>query len=204
MELLIRKIAFTLIVSAFSLAGLAQVNVSDVFKNSYAREAEGNYAAAIKELAVLNGFEYYKNMRLGWLYYLSKNYESSKGYYQQATKIAPSSVEAWLGLCLPLEAKKETGELEAVYKKILSIDPMNSKINYALATIYYYKKEFALAEKYYDIVVKLYPFDYYSNLMAGWTKYFLGKKNDAKRLFNTVLIISPSDKSAKEGLGLIK
>jgi hypothetical protein len=40
--------------------------------------------------------------------------------------------------------------------------------------------------------------------MAGWTKYFLNKKNEAKILFNTVLIISPTDKSAQDGLDLIK
>ncbi|MDD2245680.1 MAG: hypothetical protein PHC39_01200 [Proteiniphilum sp.] len=48
------------------------------------------------------------------------------------------------------------------------------------------------------------PFDYYSTLMTAWTKYFLGKKSDAKRLFNTVLIISPADQSAKDGLELLK
>ncbi len=80
---------------------------------------------------------------------------------------------------------------------------MNSKINYALGNIYYYQKKFVLAEKYFDLVISLYPFDYYSNLMSGWTKYFLNKKNEAKILFNTVLIISPTDKSAREGLALI-
>jgi len=51
-------------------------------------------------------------------------------------------------------------------------------------------------------VQHMYPFDYYSTLMSGWTKYFLGKKNEAKRLFNNVLIISPADQSAKDGLNL--
>ncbi|NLK15026.1 MAG: hypothetical protein GX311_01360 [Bacteroidales bacterium] len=60
------------------------------------------------------------------------------------------------------------------------------------------------AETIFDLVISLYPFDYYSNLMAGWTKYFLDKKSEAKILFNTVLIISPIDSSAKEGLNLIK
>jgi hypothetical protein len=40
--------------------------------------------------------------------------------------------------------------------------------------------------------------------MSAWTKYFLNKKNDAQRLFNIVLIISPTDQSAKEGLNLLK
>ena len=135
---------------------------------------------------------------------MSKNFDISIYYYQQAVKLRPKAVEALLGLCNPLEALSKIDQLEATYKKILAIDPMNSKINYALGNIYYYQKNFILAEKHFDLVIDLYPFDYYSNLMAGWTKYFLDKKNEAKILFNTVLIISPSNKSAKEGLALIK
>lgn len=60
------------------------------------------------------------------------------------------------------------------YKKILDIDPMNSKVNYALGNIYYYRKNFALAEKYYDLVVAMYPFDYYSNLwQAGQSTFWV-------------------------------
>jgi len=40
--------------------------------------------------------------------------------------------------------------------------------------------------------------------MSGWNYYFLGKYSEAKELFNRVLLYSPSDTSAKEGLGLIK
>jgi hypothetical protein len=40
--------------------------------------------------------------------------------------------------------------------------------------------------------------------MSAWTNYFLGNKNEAKALFNKVLLYSPNDKSALEGLGLIK
>lgn len=182
----------------------AQVNPSKVFEYSYAKEASGDYKGAIDELIELNGFDYHKSLRLGWLYFLDKNYDASIRHYQQAVNLRPKAVEALLGLCNPLDAKGNTDQLEVTYKKILDIDPMNSKVNYALGNIYYYRKNFALAEKYYDLVVAMYPFDYYSNLMAGWTKYFLGKSNEAKTLFNTVLIISPTDKSAQEGLALIK
>ncbi|HBF95152.1 MAG TPA: hypothetical protein DDW66_02495, partial [Porphyromonadaceae bacterium] len=133
-----------------------------------------------------------------------KDYESSKKFYNQAIGLAPQAVEALLGICYPLEAQKKTDELETVYKKILSLDKANSKVNYALGNIYYYRKDFIQAEKYFDLVQTMYPFDYYSTLMSAWTKYFLNKKNDAQRLFNIVLIISPTDQSAKEGLNLLK
>ncbi len=117
------------------------------FENSYAKEAAGDYQGAINDLVGLNGFDYHKSLRLGWLYYLSKNFDISIYYYQQAVKLRPKAVEALLGLCNPLEALSKIDQLEATYKKILAIDPMNSKINYALGNIYYYQKKFHFGRK---------------------------------------------------------
>lgn len=203
MESLKKTIAIVMLLVVCGVSASAQVSPSKIFENNYAKEASGDYQGAINDLVGLNGFDYHKSLRLGWLNYLNKNFDASIYYYQQAVKLRPKAVEALLGLCNPLEALGKTDQLEATYKKILAIDPMNSKINYALGNIYYYQKKFVLAEKHFDLVISLYPFDHYSNLMAGWTKYFLNKKNEAKILFNTVLIISPTDRSAREGLALI-
>ena len=204
MGLINKKQGLIALLLTLALTVSAQVNPSQIFANSYKFESSGDYQKAISELNVLNGYDYHKALRLGWLYYLAKDYENSKKFYNQAISLAPKSTEALLGLCYPLEAQKKTDELETVYKKILSLDKGNSKVNYALGNIYYYRQDFVQAEKYFDIVQTMYPFDYYSTLMSAWTKYFLGKKTDAKRLFNTVLIISPTDQSAKDGLGLLK
>jgi tetratricopeptide (TPR) repeat protein len=87
---------------------------------------------------------------------------------------------------------------------ILSIDPYNSSVNYKLGLIYYYKPDYATAYKYFEKVVNMYPFDYYSSLMFAWTSYQLGKTREAEVLFNKVLLISPDDKSAFEGLSILK
>lgn len=204
MELLNKKQGLIILLFAIAVSVSAQVNPSQIFANSYQYESSGDYQKAISELNILNGYDYHKALRLGWLYYLAKDYESSKKFYNQAISLAPQAVEALLGICYPLDAQKKTDELEAVYKKILALDKGNSKVNYALGNIYYYRKDFIQAEKYFDMVQTMYPFDYYSTLMSAWTKYFLGKKTDAQRLFNTVLIISPTDQSAKDGLNLLK
>jgi len=52
--------------------------------------------------------------------------------------------------------------------------------------------------------VNLYPLDYDSVIMLAWTKLKLGKSNEAKVLFNHALTLRPNDKSAMEGLKLIK
>ena len=38
-------------------------------------------------------------------------------------------------------------------------------------------------------------------LMSGWNNYFLGKTEEAKTLFQRVLMNNPKDKSALDGLG---
>jgi hypothetical protein len=40
-------------------------------------------------------------------------------------------------------------------------------------------------------------------LMTGWTRYFLGQKDEAKVLFDRVLRYTPQDASALEGLQLL-
>jgi hypothetical protein len=40
--------------------------------------------------------------------------------------------------------------------------------------------------------------------MFAWTNYKLGKYKEAKILFQKLLLLSPDDSSAKEGLSLIK
>jgi hypothetical protein len=40
--------------------------------------------------------------------------------------------------------------------------------------------------------------------MSAWTNYYLGNKNEASILFNKTLMYNPNDKSALEGLSLIK
>ena len=49
---------------------------------------------------------------------------------------------------------------------------MNSKVNYALGNIFYYRKDFTQAEIYFDKVQQMYPFDYYSTLMCGRDQIF--------------------------------
>ena len=112
--------------------------------------------------------------------------------------------EALLGIVNPLAVQKKWNDVEQVYVSILKIDPKNSQTNFRLGQIYYNRKEYAKADKYFSTSLNLYPFDYDSMLMSGWNCYFLGKYSEAKELFNRVLLNSPLDTSAKEGLGLIK
>lgn len=102
-------------------------------------------------------------------------------------------------------AKQEDwGNVEKTYLNILKIDPKNSKANYNLGLIYFYRKDYKGAKKYFDVDLNLSPFGYNNLLMSAWINYYLGNKNEASVLFNKVLLYNPNDKSALEGLSLIK
>lgn len=175
------------------------------FKASYEYEGTRNYEAAINTLtSVYSETSYELNLRLGWLYYLSGKHKESVIYYQKAIGLMPAATEPLWGIINPHAKMEDWHAIEKAYVSILKIDNKNSKASYNLGLIYYYRKDYVNAKKYFDIGLNLSPFGYNSLLMSAWTNYYLGNKNEASVLFNKVLLYSPNDKSAQEGLSLIK
>ncbi len=169
-------------------------------------ESGKKYNEAIEALKSINAINNYQiQIRLGWLTYSAKRYNEPVIAYKKAAELIPASVEALFGAVNSLVApKKKWEEVEQTYLAILKNDAKNSSINFRLGQIYYNRKEYSKAEKYFSTALNLYPFDYDSMLMSGWNYYFLGKYSEAKELFNRVLLYSPKDSSALEGLALIK
>jgi len=179
-------------------------DLQKAFKESYQYEAKEQYSSAIDVLkSVYEASSYEINVRLGWLNYLAKRYNESIMYYQIATDILPYSIEAKFGIVNPLAAQEKWDKVAEQYVVILNIDSQNTLANYRLGLYYYYKANYTNAYKHFEKVVNLYPFDYSSVLMYAWANFQLGKTREAELLFNKVLIISPDDTSALEGLGLL-
>jgi len=175
------------------------------FERSYALEKEKRYTEAMNALQALNQTqEYPVNLRLGWLAHHAGQYAQSVAYYKEAQKLQPKATEPLWGLLLPLNAQENWIEAEKVYLSILALDPKNSSANYHLGLIYYYREDYAQAKKFLDVSLELSPFDYYSMLMSAWTRLFLGQTDEAARLFDRVLLNTPGDQSAQEGLARIR
>jgi len=179
--------------------------VGDAFTQSYYFEKVSNYPAAIAALKkVYNESSYEINLRLGWLTYSAASYQESINYYQKCIDLMPVAIEARLGIVYPAGAFGNMAQVIKEYSKVLEIDPQNTTANYKLGYIYYEKKDYQTAYTYFDKVVNLYPFDYDGLLMFAWTNYRVGKSREAKVLFGKILLLSPGDASATEGLALIK
>lgn len=205
MELL-KKIFVTLIVFLVANSYAQDYKaMEDAFQKSIGYENKQDYTNAISSIKPFaTSTNYEVNVRLGWLYYSAGDFNNSVTYYSKAISLRPNATEPLWGIVYPYGELKKWTELQDIYNKIIVLDPKNTTANYRLGLSAYYNKDYTTAKKYFDIVITLYPLDYNTLLMSAWTYYFLGKMNDAKLTFNKVLMIMPDDKSAKEGLALIK
>jgi tetratricopeptide (TPR) repeat protein len=207
MEFLRKLLLANLILVLFLNFANAQTTseIQSSFKVSYELENAGDYSKAIDEIKKVYKEESYElNLRLGWLSYSAGQFTASRAYYSKAINLMPYGIEARFGLVLPAAAMGNWDEVITQYKKILETDPKNTTANYRLGVIYYERKEYNTSFKHLEKVVNLYPFDYDGLIMYAWCNFQLGNLREAKVLFNKVLMLSPDDSSAKEGLSLLK
>jgi len=203
----LKRITLTVLLTIFSGYIMAQnaETTQAAFVKSYESEKSGKYPDAISTMkTIYKADSYIANIRLGWLFYLAKQYAESIKYYEKSISLKPYAIEARFGCIKPLSAIESWDKVKSNYVEILKIDPQNTLANYWLGVIYYNRKDFVTATKLFEKVVNLYPLDYDSVIMLAWSKLSTGKSSDAKVLFNHALILRPNDKSALEGLKLIK
>jgi len=205
MELLKKTFSLALILVSTHFFAQENKTTQSAFSKSFSLEAKKMYDEAVASLKdVYDEKSYPINARLGWLLYLDKNYSSSIVYYQKAINLMPAATEPLWAILNPQIAMEKWTDVEKTYLAILKLDPKNSTAHFKLGMIYYYRKNYTAAKKYFDVSLNLFPLDYDSMLMSAWNNYFLGNTADAKILFNKVLLLYPEDASSKEGLGLIK
>ncbi|MBU2446861.1 MAG: tetratricopeptide repeat protein [Bacteroidetes bacterium] len=197
-------IVFAVTSSVFSGKPDSRINA---FNNSIAQAEKGNYNEAIKELTnIYSNYsnDYLVNLRLGYLYYLTKKYDESIKFYSKAVELKNNqSVEAYFGLVLPLAAREKWNDVAKSYEKIMSLDPNNYTANLRMGQILINRKEYKNADQYLSKVYRLYPSDYETNLSYGWNLFYLNRKSEAKEKFIYVLMVSKDDASAAEGLNLV-
>ncbi|MCF8379903.1 MAG: tetratricopeptide repeat protein [Bacteroidales bacterium] len=207
MEILKAKKTLLILALALVVSGLkAQTFTEQVkaFQQSYILAASGNYAEGINSLKTVymeNSYEI--NLRLGYLSYMAGRFTEAIAYYSKAIDLMPYSIEARLGYAYPASAIGNYSKVLEQYEKILEISPNNSIVMHRIGLIYYGREDYMKAEKYFEKVVNLYPFDYEGLTMLAWTKLKLNKTREAKSLFQKALLNTPSGSTAVEGLELL-
>ncbi len=201
-----KKVTLAIVVLMNTILLSAQ-EISDrqvsAFENSYTFETAKEYdkaIAALKAVGIYNEKSYEINLRLGWLYYEKADYTNSEVYYKLATIQSPNSVEALLGYIYPTSAAQNWDAVFKSYEKILSIEPTHTIANYRIALMYYYRKEYANAEKHLKKVLDHYPFDFDCLLLLAQTKVAAGKMAEAKTYYLKAQLYSPANEEIKKAL----
>jgi len=195
------------VVLSFTIDAFGQDSkkIQNAFQQSYSFESKFDYKSAILVLkSVYYEKSYELNLRLGWLNYLDSNQTASIAYYQKAISIMPSAIEPKFGMVYPLSVMGKWDDVIKQYDLILKADPNQTTANYRLGLIYYNQAQFDKAKYYFEKFLLLYPFDYDAVMMSAWVNLMVGKNAEAKALFDRALLISPGDKMAIEGLGMIR
>lgn len=176
------------------------------FESSYINEQNRQPSKALENLKeVYESFEtnYELNLRLGWLSYITENNNDSEKYYAKAMELKPLALDAIYGYILPLLVEKKYNDVIRFAEKALTISQNDSRAEYYIGLANYYKKKYIEAEKHLEKAINRYPFDLDINLILGWTKFALGKKNEAKVLFQVAQRHSPNSEVVKSAIELI-
>ena len=110
------KYLFTIILFLFSFSSYS---AESVWKESYSLQAKGEYEKAIKVLVKANVSGEYALLRYAYLNYLQGNYNTAINKYKQAIKLDPASIDAKLGVTLPLLAQKRWRQVKKYTLQIL-------------------------------------------------------------------------------------
>lgn len=126
-------IMVTMLVSggARNSLGMTEKDIHNALSRAFECEQKQDYEGAIRTLTGVPsaGPEgYKKNLSLGRLYYLTKQYDQSELSYEAAINTSPKSIEARTGLLLPLLAEKK---YERALLEARTIHDMDSGNEYA-------------------------------------------------------------------------
>jgi tetratricopeptide (TPR) repeat protein len=182
--------------TVFLVAG----EIDNAYKNSYNYEKIGDYKDAIKVLIPIykkypNG--YTLNLRLGYLFYLNKNYKNAISYYQKASLILPNSFEPKLGLMRVYLTMKNYQNVTNIGYSILKIDLYNYYANLYIINSLINQKKYDNALSLVNKMLTIYPTDI-TYLVKLAKIYEIKNPNYAKEIYeNSILILDPNNVAAK-------
>jgi tetratricopeptide (TPR) repeat protein len=182
--------------AVFLVAG----EINNAYKNSYNYEKIGDYKDAIKVLIPIykkypNG--YTLNLRLGYLFYLNKNYKNSIRYYQKASLILPNSFEPKLGLMKVYLTIKNYQNVTNIGYSILKIDLYNYYANLYIIDALIAQKKYDDALSLVNKMLTIYPTDI-TYLVKLAKIYEFKNPAYAKKIYkDSILILDPNNISAK-------
>ena len=184
---------------------LANEKTDVLFKKSYAAEAEGNYQQAagviepiLNRKSSVNEFVW---LRYAWLHYQQRNYNDAIRAYNKAMKLNASSVEARLGITLPLLAQQRWKEAAIYSKQVVKKSPLHYIAHMRLMLSEEGQKNWKDLKNHAKVVVSYYPSEYLPYVYLARAQAWLGESENARESYQQVLVRYPDNLEALGYLG---
>lgn len=164
---------------------------SNQWASSYALEASGQYeqAAALMVPEMDHGkASEFALLRYGWLNYLQGNYNDSIRAYTRALERNARSLDARLGISLPLLAQKRWKEASRYLQQVLAQSPLNYTAHVRLMICEEGQRKWETLEKHAHNMASYYPSDATILVYQARAHAWLGNKEDAAKAYKRVLI----------------
>lgn len=193
-------LAIWLFATGAILASPEVVAQSSVWQSSYQLETAGKYAeaiAAISNVPANSNDAEFKLTRLGWLHYLQGDYDGSIREYRLAIERNDRSIDARLGLTLPLLAQKRWREADQMARIVLERTPNNYTALLRLLVAQEGLRDWASMEKTALTLTACYPTDASGFVYLARAYAWLGRPEEARNAYSAVLVRYPNHAEAK-------
>jgi tetratricopeptide (TPR) repeat protein len=190
-----QKVIIFLLVSISIIFASSDEYIKEQYLKSYNYEQMQRYNEAIKVLAPLYKQypkTYILNLRIGWLYYLNKNYNSAIYYYEKASKINEYSLDSRLGLIRIYLDTYSFHKAEFGAYQLLKIDYYNYYANLYAVKALIAQKKYSIATNMVKKMLSLYPTDipYLEQLTII---YRITNNPYLKKLYQDIIILDPNN-----------
>lgn len=165
----------------------------DPWQESYRLESLFQYDAALNALNGASSDSELLLLRRGWLNYLKGAHSKSIDYYQKAISKNGKSLDARLGVILPLLAQQRWREAASNASKVLEVAPWNYHAHIRLMATQEALKQWSELEKHARLVNERYPTDVDTLVFLARAYRQLGNNNAATEAYRKVLELVPSN-----------
>lgn len=171
----------------------------------YRDQKNNDQAIEVLEKSVAqNPNSYNAQMILAQTYGAEKNRKAVE-HYDKAILLDTTKVEANYGKAMFYQSMGEYDNAMAEYKRLLLRDAQYTNAFYNIGHIYFYeKKQYDKAYTNFDIAVKTSPANANAYFMRGLCAEKLGKKEDARRDYDSALTFNPDLKEAQIALDALQ
>ena len=179
-----------LFMARLALPSTAYAGLADAWSDSYRLEASGQYIAAGKALApVLEKYPRHEfaHLRLGWLNYLQGNHNDAIDEYKNAMVINSKSLDAKLGIILPMLAQQRWREAAYYSRQVIEVAPWNYYAHIRLMICEEAEGQWEALQKHASEATQRYPSDATIQVYLARAYVRLGKATQARVVYEEVL-----------------